>query len=202
MEDELIRALRVKGRGTVEALSAFVGGDVDVALTVESLTASGLAEETRLGLRLTEQGKARALELFAADRAALADAGDPLYEAFAEVNDAVKQIVTDWQLRAVGGQQVVNDHSDAAYDQALIARLAEAHRAVTPTLVALAECATRYARYHDRLAAALAAIDAGDTAFVASPAKDSYHTVWFELHEDLILATARTRAEESLAGRG
>jgi hypothetical protein len=30
---------------------------------------------------------------------------------------------------------------------------------------------------------------------------DSFHTVWFELHEDLIGLLGRTRAEEAAAGR-
>jgi hypothetical protein len=29
---------------------------------------------------------------------------------------------------------------------------------------------------------------------------DSYHTVWFELHEELILATGLTREDEAKAG--
>jgi pyruvate,orthophosphate dikinase len=36
---------------------------------------------------------------------------------------------------------------------------------------------------------------------VASPRVDSYHSIWFELHEDLILLSGRTRAEEVAAGR-
>ena len=37
--------------------------------------------------------------------------------------------------------------------------------------------------------------------YVASPRVDSYHSVWFELHEDLILLAGRTRADEVAAGR-
>jgi hypothetical protein len=29
---------------------------------------------------------------------------------------------------------------------------------------------------------------------------DSYHTVWFELHEELIVATGRTREEAARSG--
>ena len=42
---------------------------------------------------------------------------------------------------------------------------------------------------------------AGDGKYVASPRVDSYHGVWFELHEDLILLAGRTRADEVEAGR-
>ena len=42
---------------------------------------------------------------------------------------------------------------------------------------------------------------AGDGRYVASPRVDSYHGIWFELHEDLIALAGRTRAAEVEAGR-
>jgi pyruvate,orthophosphate dikinase len=36
---------------------------------------------------------------------------------------------------------------------------------------------------------------------VARPIIDSYHTVWFELHEDLMAINGLTRAAEARAGR-
>jgi pyruvate,orthophosphate dikinase len=47
-----------------------------------------------------------------------------------------------------------------------------------------------------RLARAAAAVRAGDGTMVASPFKDSYHTVWFELHEELMHLSGRDRATE------
>ena len=52
-----------------------------------------------------------------------------------------------------------------------------------------------------RLGRALDATRAGDQRFVASPRADSYHGVWFELHEDLIRLADRTREAEAEAGR-
>jgi pyruvate,orthophosphate dikinase len=37
---------------------------------------------------------------------------------------------------------------------------------------------------------------AGDASMLASPLKDSYHTVWFEFHEELIVLSGRDRANE------
>ena len=37
-----------------------------------------------------------------------------VYESFLPINDEVKQIVTDWQMRIVDGQIVLNDHRTAA----------------------------------------------------------------------------------------
>ena len=35
----------------------------------------------------------------------------------------------------------------------------------------------------------------GDQRYVASPRVDSYHSIWFELHEDLIRLSGKKRAE-------
>ena len=53
----------------------------------------------------------------------------------------------------------------------------------------------------ERLGRAVERAAAGDGKYVASPRVDSYHGVWFELHEDLILLAGRTRADEVEAGR-
>lgn len=56
-------------------------------------------------------------------------------------------------------------------------------------------------RYLGRLDLAVKKINEGDHAWVARPIMDSYHTVWFELHEDLIALCGLTRAEEAASGR-
>jgi len=59
----------------------------------------------------------------------------------------------------------------------------------------------RLADYGVRLRRALEGATRGDGRYVASPRVDSYHGIWFELHEDLIQLAGRTREEESAAGR-
>ncbi len=44
----------------------------------------------------------------------------------------------------------------------------------------------RYDIYDRRSDRALELARGGDQRYVASPRVDSYHSVWFELHEDLI----------------
>jgi hypothetical protein len=58
----------------------------------------------------------------------------------------------------------------------------------------------RLSRYSAKLQAALDNINAGDTSWLSRPIIDSYHTVWFELHEELILAAGLTREAEAKAG--
>ena len=51
----------------------------------------------------------------------------------------------------------------------------------------------RFETYRRRLTAALARVRRGDREWFTSPTLDSYHTVWFELHEDLLVALGLTR---------
>jgi pyruvate,orthophosphate dikinase len=104
-------------------------------------------------------------------------------------------------MRDIDGLQTLNDHADPAYDARVLANLAilnsDAGRWLSPLVASLARLGT-YAARLDR-AARLAAD--GDQRYVASPRVDSYHSVWFELHEDLILLSGRSRAGEVAAGR-
>jgi hypothetical protein len=43
-------------------------------------------------------------------------------------------------------------------------------------------------------------VRSGEVAWFARPIIDSYHTVWFELHDELIVATGLTREAEARAG--
>lgn len=119
------------------------------------------------------------------------------YERFVVVNQAFKQLITDWQVR----DGTANDHTDPAYDQAVIERLHDIHRQIVPILSDLVTVAPRLAMYAPRLECALERVDAGDHTWIARPLIDSYHTAWFELHEDLIGLGGLTRAEEAAAGR-
>ena len=112
----------------------------------------------------------------------------------------MKDTVTAWQLRDIEAQ-VVNDHADAAYDAAVLDRLAGLHADATAWLGPLEAGCPRLADFGARLGRALEAALAGDGRYVASPRVDSYHGIWFELHEDLIQLAGRSRADEVAAGR-
>ena len=51
------------------------------------------------------------------------------------------------------------------------------------------------ARYVDRMSEDLDLVDEGKSEFVSGAKVSSYHTVWFELHEDLLRMLDRTRDE-------
>lgn len=112
------------------------------------------------------------------------------------MNNDFKALVSDWQLK--DGQH--NDHTDKRYDDAVLARLDTVHEAVMPIVAAAASEVPRLSTYADKLAAALARVQSGDLPWLTRPVMDSYHTVWFELHEELIGASGLAREEEAAAG--
>jgi pyruvate,orthophosphate dikinase len=142
---------------------------------------------------------ARARNILDAERAAWgSDRVVAALDAFLELDHRMKEAVTAWQLRDDAG---VNDHSDADYDRAVLDRLASLHADTTAWLTPLEAGYPRLGDYRARLARAIEQAANGDQRFVASPRVDSYHGIWFELHEDLIRLAGRTREEEAAAGR-
>jgi hypothetical protein len=115
------------------------------------------------------------------------------YERFLLFNVEFLRICTDWQLKP-GNQP--NDHSDAAYDFKILERLDRLDARVGPLVDTLAKSVPRFARYRARLTDALDRISE-DRAWLASPRCDSYHTVWMQLHEDLLSAVGVNRADEA-----
>jgi len=117
------------------------------------------------------------------------------YNRFEVVNNELKQLVTDWQILDVAGEQVPNDHSNKDYDDAIIDRLGTLHERAESVLGTLTAAAPRLGRYTERLLTALEKSEDGEIDFVSGARVDSYHTVWFELHEDLLRILNRERDE-------
>ena len=201
--DDLVRALLIKGLATPEQLGAAVRSDPErLAPLTDDLVQEGLAESLAGAVRLTAAGKARGQELIAADRQGWgADQAVTALDAFLTLDHRVKTTVTAWQLKGDGAEPVLNDHTDAAYDGRVLDDLAALHEDADRWIAANVACVPRLEAYRARLAGALGRAQAGDQRYVASPRVDSYHTVWFELHEDLILLAGRNRADETAAGR-
>jgi|GraSoiStandDraft_52_1057288.scaffolds.fasta_scaffold257923_2 hypothetical protein len=132
-------------------------------------------------------------ELFASVRSS--DAFTSAYERFERINNELKALITQWQTMTIEGRSVPNDHSDADYDAKIVDRLAEIHERAEPILDAFAAVVARLERYKERLAEALDRVDTGESDYVSSVRCESYHTVWFELHEDLLRILGTTRDE-------
>ena len=95
----------------------------------------------------------------------------------------------------VAGSRVPNDHSNQDYDDGIIDRLGGLHERAEVVLGALTAPEARLSRYTDKLLIALEKAEDGETDFVSGARVESYHTVWFELHEDLLRILGQERDE-------
>ena len=201
MDSELIvlRTVRLKGR--VAAADVAAAADIsedEAASTLASLTESGLCKEANGRYMLDAAGRERLEELLDAERSEVdTDALSPVYDEFVELNTELKEIMHVWQLR--DGEP--NDHSDPAYDQQAVDRLAALHERVKPMTARIVDIVPRLAPYPGRFDSAIEKVQAGDHSWIARPIADSYHTVWFELHEELIGVLGLSREEEAASGR-
>ena len=123
------------------------------------------------------------------------------YKEFSRLNNDFKELCTDWQLKpsldASEVEQVLNDHSDPEYDKGVIDRLVELDKQAQPVCASLAEQLERFSSYGSRFTHALEMVLKGDTDWIAKPMIESYHTVWFELHENFFSTLGIDRASES-----
>ena len=187
--DAMLIALKLKG---------FIRPEV-LGYEYATLISQELATDSKMGLRLTPAGREAAAEVWAKElTAANAVALEVVYGRFTAINSLFKALVTDWQIR--DGE--TNIHQDAVYDAAIVARLDDVHKDLIPILAAAVAQVPRLASYAPGFEGALNKLKGGETRWMAAPIIDSYHTLWFELHEELIHLTGRTRATEAAAGHG
>ena len=98
-------------------------------------------------------------------------------------------------MRKLGDVHAVNDHTDPDYDAKVLSRLIRIDTSAQRICSDLASRLMRFGVYGDRLTSALERALGGNTAYVTD-SLDSYHTVWFQLHEDLLATLGISREEE------
>ncbi len=196
-----LHGLKLKGFAEAEAVAALTGLDHSTAtFELTALAAEGLClrREGRIsGWALTPTGRDTYRQLLHHDVEASGaqQQVDQAYRGFLVLNGLLLRVCTDWQVCDLEAN-VLNDHQDPEYDAAVIERLAEVHHGVTPICEQLSGRLTRYDPYHGRFSAAVDKVRSGLVEWFARPIIDSYHTVWMELHEDLLATLAIERGSE------
>ena len=199
----MLHRLRLAGFADADRLAAGMGASPEATNdALEGLAAEGWARfrdgrpaGVASGWSLTPAGRDEADRRLAdeLDRRGCRPAVEAGYRSFLGLNRPLLEAITDWQVR----DGVVNDHADADYDRRIVDRLGQINEKITSVLSDLAACLERYDGHRQRLAAALDRARAGDRAYVDGALIDSYHTVWFELHEDLLATLGLDRSHES-----
>jgi SAM-dependent methyltransferase len=91
---------------------------------------------------------------------------------------------------------LANDHSDADYDSQCVGDLGLLHEAAQPIIEALASAVPRLDRYRYRLRSAARQVAEGNTKMFTGVACGSFHDIWMELHEDLVVLQRIDRGSE------
>jgi hypothetical protein len=176
---ELSRAADAAGLPEAEVESQLI----DLAVTgLVTRTPSGFG-----GWGLTEAGRAENARRITGelDATGARDAVAAAYKKFMALNPELLDLCSAWHLRTVDGVVATNDHSDRAYDARVLNRFADLDKRAEAVCADLSAALPRFRRYRIRLAAALDRAQAGALEQLVD-STTSYHTVWFQLHEDLL----------------
>lgn len=193
-----MHALRVKGFAKLDVLCEITAlAEADVAQHLKELAGDELTlfREARGLWQLTPGGREVHRELLAEDLAAAGgeiEAVKVTYPRFLELNEQFKALCGEWQLR--DGNP--NDHSDTSYDEAVIGRLITLDSHAWPVCEAFGAAFTRLAPYAPRLGETAKKVRAGEHKLFTGVMCSSYHDVWMELHEDLIVTLGIDRVAE------
>jgi hypothetical protein len=194
-----LHGLAVKKAGTPAAVAAVIGAEeAEVEAALEAAVAAGRAAGAKGTFMVAPAGRewldAQYPEAFAEFRAD--PAATETYERFEKINRELLALFTDWQMvPTAGGDRVPNDHANADYDADVVDRLGAQHERAERVLDSFAALEPRLGLYKGRLDEAYDKALAGETEWVSGARIDSYHTVWFELHEDLLRMLGREREE-------
>ena len=194
-----IHGLRLKGftgADTIAKLQGLSEADTTAALTAAAESGFVMFRDgRRTGWTMTAEGRQENERLLREelDAAGARDVVQAVYDAFLQLNGAMLQVCTNWQVK---GENELNDHGDAAYDAGVIEDLAGLDDKVQPLCATLAEQLDRFAIHAPRFTSSLAKVRAGETEWFTKPIMESYHTVWFEMHEDLLASLGIDRASE------
>lgn len=194
-DTSVLHALRVRGFAETDVLAEVTHlDDVTAVRALEAFADEGLVKRLTGKWVLTPQGRAEHEKRLAdeLDAAGARAEVERRYAEFTRLNAPVLQACTDWQLR----DGSLNDHADASYDAEVVDRLTDLHRQAQPVLDGLAAALPRFAGYRERLATAVQQVRAGQREWFDKPLIDSFHSVWFELHEDLLATLGLAREGE------
>ncbi len=187
---QVLQALRLKGRATADELATSLGVAADdVSAELSSLAGERLVVERTTGRRpgwmLTGDGRDRY-------EATVAQARTP------EVVERLTETYTSF-LHPTSRSRTCRRSGRTPPTTRRASRSSRTSptsaRRSRPASARQARSSRKFGAYADRLAASLDKA-ADDHRYVVSPAVDSFHTVWFECHEDYLLMLGRTREQE------
>ena len=200
----VLLGLRLKGAADTVALAEHADLPVvEIEHQLATLSDEGLVVErgeAPVGWALTRSGREVAARAVATevDATGARPAVAAAYERFQALNATALETCSRWQVREVEGRPVLNDHADPDYDAEVIDDLTQLQDDADPVLDDLSDTLARFSTYAPRLRRAVRKVEAGEGDWFTKPSLPSYHTVWFELHEDLLATLGLDRSAEAV----
>jgi hypothetical protein len=202
----VLNTLRLKGFVDADVVAAActlaepVVADVLDRLAVDGYVAR--RDGRVCGWSLTPAGRVEGERRLASelDRLGCRDVVERAYEQFLTLNTPFLECCTRWQLRDIDGTLDTNGHDDGDYDASVLADLDRLDDEVQDVCSQLASVLARFSYYNGRFAVARLRVHDGDHDWFTKPFVDSYHAVWFELHEHLLATLNRERRSEAAFG--
>lgn len=152
------------------------------------------------GWSLTEAGRGEDRRRLAAEldavgaRPAVVD----VHARFVPLNARFMEAVTRWQVRPVPGQTLgSNDHTDHRWDDRVLEALGSVGRGLAPLDGDLVNALPRLGGYATRYRDAFVRASRGEYRWVDGLGIDSCHTVWMQLHEDLLATLGLERGPQN-----
>jgi hypothetical protein len=178
----VLHATRIKGVVSREAARGLADDHVTTALAQ-----AGLLKLGDRGVALTSAGLKHHEELLDAYRAETdVVTVAATYERFLALNAPVKSACARWQRSDRGPEALFH----------VTEQLGGYLRRLGPALARAAQVAPWFHQYRLRLSESWQRAVDGDERYITDPQVDSFHTIWFECHEDYLLTLGRRRDDE------
>lgn len=189
----VLHGVRLAGFATIQAVAE--RADLPTGVVSDQLgvlEGQGLVERMAFGDTsgwiLTVEGKERDTELLHQELIASGAASDlrvALEDFENTVNARLVRVITAWQLQSATEQE-----SSSA---AILQELTELAEALAELMIPVTDWLPRFSRYPRQFRDALEQARSGDMHWVAGVGVLSCHTVWAELHQDLLSSLGRER---------
>lgn len=197
-----LHALRLRGIAEADAVAEYMLVEPEpIRAELSELEAHDLVRYRRgriPGYAQTPEGRVVGERMLAEelDEHGLRPRIEAAYGEFLLFNRQLLSVCTSWQLRTVGTSTVPNDHADADHDRSVLDALVALDARARPVLSSLVEALGRFRGHEHRLRYALDRVLAGEHDWLTKPMFPSYHSSWFELHEDLLATLGTERRRE------
>lgn len=169
-----------EGTGTCLA-SLIEGGLIETPLP-ELL---GITESGKVALRAFIRARRRHIIPLLEGRA---------WASFEALDTELKSVCSMWQVRQ-DGTGSLNTHDDPEYDFAVIEKLVEIHGRLREFVRSVSGLETELADLTVELDNAMARVSEGEFDYFTGVQLNSFHNLWFELHEDLLCTMGLQRSE-------